>query len=854
MKRHHSCDHPESCGCGGEVSRVTAEDGADCNPSPGKRQPQPVHGADCNCPICNPHAAYCDVCGESLAFCTCSMPDEGVEKAVYILENLGCANCAAKMERKIKDLPGVKYAAITFATKQLRLAADYQEELLPRLQEIVSSIESDVKVIPRKKTIGATKTAVFQVDNLKRAVDGEKIEAALSRLPGVTSAVLHFPSRQLRVTAPAPSRLKPQLEKTGLEIDPGFTLTLKDHGMKKEEEKETFFANKGNRDLLLLAAGVVSFVAALLFSANPILSLILYIASYLILGHDVLWTAGKNIFHGRVFDENFLMSIASLGAFAVGEYTEAVAVMMFFFVGEVFEERAVAKSRSQIMDAVDLRPETISLLIADEVTVIPAEDAVVGDIVLVRPGDRIPLDGIVVEGESRVDTSPVTGEPVPFRVAFGSEVVSGCINTSNQLKIRVEKVLSESMVTRILDSVERAAASKPKIDRFITRFARVYTPFVVILAVATAVIPSLFTADWYHWIYTALTFLVISCPCALVLSVPLAYFAGIGCGSRNGILFKGGVALEALKDVKAVIMDKTGTVTKGSFEVTGIVAADGFSVDDLLAAAASAELSSTHPIGASVVAAAKAKSLVLKRPQAVREVAGRGLSATWEDTKVLCGNRSFLEEAGLTVADLQEDFYGTEVLVAVNDKFAGRILISDTLKSDAKQAVADIAAFGVTTAMLTGDRQEAADAIARETGMDEVHAKLMPQDKLTILQQMRENYGAVMFVGDGINDAPVLAGADVGAAMGSGADAAIEAADVVFMTSEMKAVPLALKIAKKVGRVALANVVFALSVKGLVMILGLMGFANMWLAIFADTGVAMICIINSVRILYSKIL
>ncbi len=849
MEQHHSCHHRE--GCGGKEG-VRGGDSAEGGASSRQRPPQPVHGSDCNGPTGNPHAAHCEVCGESLAFCTCFVSDEGVEKAVYTLENLACANCAAKMEQKIKGLPGVKGASITFATKQLRLAADRQEELLPRVQEIVSSIESDVQVIDGRKTVGAAKTAVFQVENLKHEDDGEKIEAAVRALPGITWATLHFPTKQLRFTAASPARLQPQIEKICRETDPDITLTLKDQDIKKEIKKEAYFAKAGNRDLLLLAIGVVLFLAALLITAKPLPSLVLYIASYLILGRNVLWTAVKNIVKGHVFDENFLMSIASLGAFAVGEYTEAVAVMMFFFVGEIFEERAVAKSRNQIMDAVDLRPETVNLLIADEVTVIPAEDAVVGDIVLVRPGDRIPLDGIVVEGESRINTSAVTGEPVPVQVFFGSEVVSGCINTSEQLKIRVEKVLSESMVTRILDSVEQAAASKPKIDRFITRFARVYTPFVVILAVATAVVPSLFTGDWYHWIYTALTFLVISCPCALVLSVPLAYFAGIGYGSRHGILFKGGVALEALRDAKAVVMDKTGTVTKGNFEVTEVVPTEGFSIDDLLAAAASAELSSTHPIGASIVSAAKAKSLSLQRPQAVREVAGRGLVATWEETEVLCGNRPFLEEAGFIFADLQGDFYGTEVLVAVDGKFAGRILIADTLKSDAKEAVADIAALGLTTAMLTGDRQEAAAVIAAKTGMDEVHAKLMPQDKLRILQQIRKNRGAVMFVGDGINDAPVLAGADVGAAMGSGADAAIEAADVVFMTSEMKAVPRALKIARKVGRVALENVVFALAVKGLVMILGLLGFASMWLAIFADTGVAMICIINSVRILYSK--
>ena len=635
-------------------------------------------------------------------------------------------------------------------------------------------------------------------------------------------------------------------------INPHLRLTLEKDG-KGETEKPSFWQKEGNKEIVFLLIGTAFLIGALICSVLELPSLPLYIVAYLVLAKDILLSAGKNILKGHVFDENFLMSIASLGAFLIGDYTEAVAVVLFFCVGEIFEERAVAKSRGQIMEAVDMRPETVHLLIGEQSTEIPAEDAVVGDILLVRPGDRIPLDGIVIEGESRVDTSPVTGEPVPVAVGFGDEVISGCINTSGVLKLRVEKVLGESMVTRILDSVEQAAASKPKIDRFITRFARVYTPCVVLLAVATAVIPSLITGAWSHWIYTALTFLVISCPCALVLSVPLAYFSGIGYGSRRGILFKGGVALEALRDVRAVVMDKTGTVTKGCFSVTRISCANGFTEEAVLAAAAAAEMASTHPIGASIVAAAKERELMLIRPEEIREIAGRGIEAVLNGGEVLCGSASLLKEKGVEVPLKPHNFQGTEVYLALDGVFAGVILISDIVKDDAKEAVSEMTSLGLSTVMLTGDRTETAAAVAAETGISAYHAELMPQDKLTAIGQIRDRFGPVMFVGDGINDAPVLAGSDVGAAMGSGADAAIEAADVVFMTSEMKAVPAALKIAGKVGRVAAQNVVFALAVKLSVMVLGLMGLANMWFAIFADTGVAMICILNSIRILYGRV-
>ncbi len=610
-------------------------------------------------------------------------------------------------------------------------------------------------------------------------------------------------------------------------------------------------------------------------------------------------SAVKNLMKGHVFDENFLMSVATIAAFVIGDFAEAVGVMLFYRVGELFEEIAVSRSRSQIMDAVDLRPEVVGRIDGEEVTMIPAEEAKVGDILLVRSGDRIPLDGKVLDGTSQLDTSAVTGEPVPVRVYPSVEVYSGCVNTGGVLKIEVQKPLSESMVSRILDSVENAAASKPKIDRFITKFARVYTPVVVALALATAIIPSIFTGDWNHWVYTAITFLVISCPCALVLSVPLAFFSGIGSGSKKGILFKGGVAIEALKNIKAVVMDKTGTITKGTFDVQRVVCLHRLTDKQVLTMAADCEIASTHPVAVSIVAEAKKRGLKLVRPSEVEEIPGKGIRAVFPEGTVLCGNRSLMEmyhvnvdgydneeygtevllavdgrlEGYLVVADVvkpeaagaveqlrnlghvdgyDNEEYGTEVLLAVDGRLEGYLVVADVVKPEAAGAVEQLRNLGLVTAILTGDERNSAKAIAKQMKIDEVHAELLPQDKLTHLQDIRKKRGSVLFVGDGINDAPVLAGADVGAAMGSGADAAIEAADVVFMTSSVEAIPQSIQIARNVGRIAMQNVVFALAVKFLVMILGLAGYANMWMAVFADTGVAMLCVLNSIRILYRK--
>lgn len=749
-------------------------------------------------------------------------------KKVYIMENLECANCAAKMEAKFNAHPDVQEATITFATRQLRLTAEDPDSLIGELQAIARTVEGEVVIRPRDNdhychdhgcSCGHTH---HEHDHDCGCGHGHHEQE-----PGCCCGHNHHEHDH---SCGCGHHHEEHTCHCGHEHHQEHT---HDHG--EEESVVPLLIGAG-----LFAAGLVLHHVGLGW-----LSLVVCLGAYIILGRNIVMTAVKNLVKGHVFDENFLMSVATIGAFFIGEYPEAVGVMLFYRVGEYFEHRAVERSRSQIMQAIDLRPEVVNLVKGEEIRVIPAAQAKVGDILLVRPGDRIPLDGVVLSGESRINTAPITGEPVPVRAAVGDSVISGCVNTTGQLTIRVEKPLEESMVTRILNSVENAAASKPKIDRFITRFARVYTPIVVGIAAVTAIIPSVVTGNWDYWVYTALTFLVMSCPCALVLSVPLAFFAGIGAGSKKGILFKGGQSMEAMGAVRAVVMDKTGTLTRGDFKVQTVVG--GIPV---LGICASVEQQSTHPIAASIVAAAKEKGLELVRPEQLEELPGRGIRATLQGSQILCGNGRLLREHGVSFEETIE--YGTKVLVAIDGNYAGYILISDTLKPGAKVAVQQLHADGIATVMLTGDAEDAAKAVGAEVGISEVFAGLLPQQKLEKLQDIRQSRGAAMFVGDGINDAPVLAGADVGAAMGSGADAAIEAADVVFMTSDVAAVPQALRIAKQTAAIAWQNVVFALAIKAIVMVLGLFGFASMWLAVFADSGVAMLCVLNSVRMLYKK--
>ncbi|MFR6112756.1 MAG: heavy metal translocating P-type ATPase [Anaerostipes sp.] len=766
-KRKDEEVHEEHCGCGCE----SEHEGHEHHHHQHHHDHEHHHHHDedhCDC-------GCCDDDDDDEGTIAAATKRQGNGKAtVFIVEKLGCAHCAGKMEEQISHLPGVEAVNLTFATKQLRVWSDDAKALLPQIQDICTSIEPDVKVVIREDTVRAQKEAKKAKNN-----------------------------------------------------------------------------SEDNREYLELGIGIVLFIAGKIFeSSKPVYSTACFLLAYLILGIKIVWTALRNISKGQVFDENFLMSIATIGAFGIGEYAEAVGVMLFYRIGELFEEKAVERSRSQIMDVIDMRPEVVNLVNEHgDVSVIDAEEAEIGDILLVRPGDRIPLDGVITDGETMIDTSPVTGEPVPISGFEGTEVTSGCLNTSGVIKIRVEKVLEESMVTRIMDSVENAAASKPKMDRFITRFSRVYTPFVVFMALATAIIPSIITGNWTHWVYTALTFLVISCPCALVLSVPLAFFSGIGAGSKIGILFKGGAALETLKDITSVVMDKTGTITKGNFKVQDVVTFGDVTRNELLSLAASCEESSTHPIAKSIMEAAKEENISYKTAESAKEIAGHGSVIKLDGSEVLAGNKKLMNQYHIAGEYKETTSYGTEVFLAKDGVLIGAVVIADTLKDDAKSAIASLKAQKLHTVMLTGDSESAANAIAEETGIDEVYSKLLPDEKLLKLQEQRTKHGAVMFVGDGINDAPVLAGADCGVAMGSGADAAIEAADVVFMTSSVEAIPQAIAIGKKASRIAWQNVVFALVVKALVMILGLLGFANMWMAVFADTGVAMLCVLNSIRAL-----
>lgn len=765
-------------------------------------------------------------------------------KKIYIIENLDCANCAAAVERRLNAMPEVTEAVLTFATKQLRITAEDPDNLLDKIRAEASAVEPGVEIYPRTRSRKNKTTSAHSAEashehehthehhhesscGCSHEHDHEQENHDGSCSCGHEHAHTHHDSS----------------------CGCGHDHSHAHH----HREKASRLSAENKKDLVQILIGAALFISGIILNAVSLVipADVILLIGYLLLGGRIILTAGKNLTRGKVFDENFLMSLATIAAICIGDFKEAVGVMLFYRVGELFEEIAVERSRSQIMDAVDMRPEVVTKVHGSHTHVIPAEDAEIGDILQIRPGDRIPLDGTVVEGESRIDTSPVTGEPVPVTVKAGDSVVSGCINTSGLLKMKVEKALDESMVTKILDSVENAAASKPQIERFIARFARVYTPVVVLLAVLTAIVPSLVTGDWNHWIYTAITFLVISCPCALVLSVPLAFFSGIGAGSKRGILFKGGISLEAMKNVRAVVMDKTGTITQGNFKLQEAVPANGTDADTLLALCASCEQNSTHPIAQSILAAARDKQISLDTPSEVEEIAGHGIRAALPQGEVLCGNRKLMDQFHVPVNAAALN-YGTEVFAALNGTFIGHLVIADTIKPEAADAISAIRSKDIVTAMLTGDAQENADAVAKATGIDEVHARLLPQDKLETLKEIRAAHGAVMFVGDGINDAPVLAGADVGAAMGSGADAAIEAADVVFMTSQLDAVPKALEIAHTSLRIARQNVVFALVIKALVMVLGLAGFANMWMAVFADTGVAMICVLNSIRILYRK--
>lgn len=607
-----------------------------------------------------------------------------------------------------------------------------------------------------------------------------------------------------------------------------------------------------------IITGAVIFAAALFVPDNPWwIRLALFLAAYVAVGYKVIWKAVRGVVNGQVLDENFLMAVASIGAFFVGEYPEAVAVMLFYQIGEMFEDYAVGKSRKSITGLMDIRPDSANLKTESGIVTVSPSEVRPGDLIIVRPGEKVPLDGVVIEGISSLNTSALTGESLPREIGQGDEILSGCVNINGLLTVKVTKDFGESTVSKILDLVENSAAKKAKTENFITRFAAVYTPLVVGAAVILAVLPPLLIdgALWADWIYRALNFLVVSCPCALVISVPLSFFGGIGGASKIGVLVKGSNYLEAISKAEYMVMDKTGTLTQGVFHVEDIFAEDEYEKGEILRYAAMAESYSSHPISQSLQAA-YGKEIDKSQISDVEEAAGRGVIAMVEGRRVAAGNRRLMtEEAGYD-GPLPQHRGGTQVYVSVDGKYAGRILLADKIKEDSASAIKMLGDLGIKTVMLTGDSREAGEKAATELGIHQVYTGLLPADKVDIVENLlkeKHEKGKVVFVGDGINDAPVLARADIGVAMGGlGSDAAIEAADMVIMDDKPSKLASIIKISKKTMTVVYENIVFALGVKAAVLILSALGIVGLWAAVFADVGVSMIAVLNAMRCLNIK--
>ena len=684
---------------------------------------------------------------------------------------------------------------------------------------------------------------VFLLEGLDCPNCAAKIEADAAKLPGVRNCQLNLMKQTLTLETDGKD-LQKTIETIVHRYEPDVKVLTPD-------AKPHSHDHGGNRAMALrMAVGGAVFVVALLLEEK--LRLVLLVAAYIILGADVVLSAVKNLIKGRVFDENFLMSLSSIGAFFIGEHPEAVAVMLFYQVGEFFQNLAVQRSRKSISDLMDIRPDSAWVRRNGKLLQVAPETVAVGEVILVKPGEKIPLDGVVLEGESMLDTRALTGESVPRKVGVFDSVLSGCVNESGALTVKVTKAYQESTVAKIIDLVENASGRKAPTENFITKFARYYTPAVVIVAALLGVLPPLlFAQPWAEWIRRAFVFLVVSCPCALVLSVPLTFFGGIGAASRHGVLVKGGNFLEALNSVDTVVFDKTGTLTQGVFQVTEVFPTQSVAEEELLEMAAKAEYFSNHPIAKSIQAAYD-KSLASIRITDYREISGRGIRAVADGSVLLAGSEKLMEEEN--IAFTLCDRVGTKVYIAANGRFLGCILIADRLKADSKAAIQALKKRGIgKTVMLTGDEEAIGKAVAEELGLDAYHARLLPQDKVQILEQIdsRKRPGSKLaFVGDGINDAPVLARADIGIAMGGlGSDAAIEAADVVLMTDEPTKLVEAIDVARATRRIVVQNIVFALAVKGLFLLMGALGMVGMWLAVFGDVGVALIAVCNAMRIL-----
>lgn len=690
----------------------------------------------------------------------------------------------------------------------------------------------------------------LKLNGLNCANCAAKIEKEVNNIDGVQKANVDFISKNLVIKIKnknnANDIINSAIKIVG-KIRPDVIVTVKENEEADKEDME----EDNKKDLIKIGISFVIFLAANILKLPEPYNFILFFTSFLISGYEVILKAIKNILHGNVFDENFLMTIATIGAFSIKQYPEAVAVMIFYDLGEYFEDKAVDHSRKSITSLMNIKPSFANIKTENGIKTISPKEVKIGDLVVVKPGEKVPVDGKVAEGSSFMDTSALTGESVPLGVNEGDAVLSGFINKNGLIVFKAEKEFEDSTVSKILELVQNAGSKKAKTENFITSFAKIYTPVVVFLAVAIAIFPPIFMegAVFKDWLYRSLIFLVISCPCALVISIPLGFFGGIGGASKKGILVKGGNYLEALQKAEVVAFDKTGTLTKGIFNVTKVVPENNFTKDDVIKYAAYAESFSNHPIGTSILKYYE-KEINKDEIKGYEEISGNGIKAKIFKDDVAAGNNKLMIKEGIKYKEAEEN--GTVVYVAVNKKYAGYIVISDEIKEDSKKAVQELKKLGIKkTIMLTGDRKKSAEAIGKEIGIDEVYSELLPDKKVENMERIKNEVsdsGKLVFVGDGINDAPVLRASDVGIAMGGiGSDAAIEAADIVIMTDEPSKITDAIKIARKTNRVVTENIVFAIGVKIAIMILGVLGIATMWEAVFSDVGVALIAILNSMR-------
>ncbi len=804
---------------------------------------------------------------------------------IYFIEGLDCANCAAKLERHLNEIPYFDDVIIDFMAKKLIITVKDESSLKNGLivaETVIDRVEPGVTISEKQKKEKKRRQTTSEHHHGESCSCGhDHHDHGHEHHHGESCGCGHNHHDHGHEHHQGEScgcghdhhdhgHEHHQGESCGCGHDhdhnhekhhaeivsAASSVSETREETKQKPNTESVFTPEMRKSLIKIGIGAVLFAAAVFvpqWQALPfeLLQFGLFLAAYLIVGGDVLLRASKNIARGQVFDENFLMTIATIGAFCVGEYPEGVMVMLLYQLGELFQDYAVHRSRRSIADLMDIKPDVAHVKEGDSYVSMDPEEVIVGDIIQIRPGEKIPLDGVVLEGHSMLNTVALTGESVPREAEPGSQVLSGCINTSGVLIVRVEKEYEDSTVAKILDLVENASSKKAEAENFITRFARYYTPIVVIIAAILALVPPIVLAEPFSgWIYRALVFLVISCPCALVISIPLTFFSGLGVCSRHGILVKGSNYLEALAQLETAVFDKTGTLTKGQFSVTSIYA-DTLSEEELLYYAACAESISNHPI-AEAVRGANKKTIAADVVESAEELAGYGIVAVAEDRRILAGNQRLMEREKIAYKQVDED--GTVVYVAVDGKFCGAIVISDELKTDAADMVSRLKTLGVREiVMLTGDNHSTAQHVAKQLGITNVFSQLLPGDKVVCLEQLlqqKSKNGTVAFTGDGLNDAPVLARADVGIAMGGlGSDAAIEAADVVIMNDQPGRLADAVQIARKTRTIVKQNIVFVLLIKFSVLLLGALGMATMWMAVFADVGVAFLAILNAVRIL-----